>query len=379
MDNQRGERMTAPLSFDLITTEGAARRGTLHTAHGTAETPAFMATATAATIKALRPEDARAAGAEIAICNTYHLMLRPGGPRLEALGGLHRFMNWPGPIVTDSGGFQVMSLAKLRDLTEDGVTFRSHLDGSLHHLTPESAANLQRMFDSDIAMCLDECTPYPSSWEKTADSMRRSMRWAERARRAFTPRPGYGQFGIVQGGIDPELRRESAEKLLGIGFEGYGIGGLAVGEGQAAMFEVLDSTVPLLPINRPRYLMGVGRPSDIVGAVVRGVDLFDCVMPTRSGRTGQAFIPQGTLNIRNAVHAEDPAPLDEACTCPTCTSASRAYVHHLFRCNEILGPMLLTAHNTHFYQTLMRDLRAALDEKRLGAFVAAFHERQTTA
>ncbi len=363
-------------SFTISAKDNAARRGRVRTAHGTFETPAFMATATAATVKAMMPESVRATGAELAICNTYHLMLRPGAERVAEYGGLHTFMNWPGPIVTDSGGYQVMSLAALRKMTEDGVTFRSHWDGSEHHLSPERSIEIQRLLDSDIAMCLDECTPHPATQEEAAESMRLSMRWAERCKAAFKVRDGYGLFGIVQGSVYPALRAESAAALTRIGFDGYGIGGLAVGEGQDLMFQMLDVTVPQLPEDKPRYLMGVGKPDDIVGAVLRGVDMFDCVMPTRSGRTGQGFTHRGTINIRNARHANDKRPLDEQCACPACAQYTRAYLHHLFRNEEMMGPMLLTWHNLHYYQNLMRELREVIEGKRLQAFAAAFAEEQ---
>jgi queuine tRNA-ribosyltransferase len=351
--------MTA-FGFDVLTTDGAARRGRVQTAHGSIETPAFMPVGTAATVKAMMPESVAATGAEILLGNTYHLMLRPGAERIGALGGLHKFMNWDKPILTDSGGFQVMSLSKLRKLDENGVTFRSHVDGSAHHLTPERSMEIQNHLDADITMAFDECTPFPAEHDVAASSMRLSMRWAKRSKDAFVPREGYGLFGIVQGSVYPDLRAESAAKLQEIGFDGYAIGGLAVGEGQEAMFETLEFTTPLLPTNRPRYLMGVGKPLDIVGAVLRGVDMFDCVMPTRSGRTAQAFTHRGTLNLRNARHAEDPRPMDEDCDCPACTHYSRAYLHHLIRCEEIQGAMLLTWHNLRFYQMLMARLRAAI-------------------
>jgi queuine tRNA-ribosyltransferase len=358
--------------FDISARDGCARRGRITTAHGTFETPAFAATATAATIKAMLPDSARATGAELALCNTYHLMLRPGAERVANLGGLHTFMDWPGPILTDSGGYQAMSLAKLRDIGEEGLIFRSHLDGSEHELSPERAMQIQHQLDADITMCLDECTPHPATEEQTASSMRLSMRWAARCKNAFKPRDGYALFGINQGGVYPDLRAESADALQTIGFDGYAIGGLAVGEGQEVMFRMLDTTLPLLPQDKPRYLMGVGKPDDIVGAVVRGIDMFDCVMPTRSGRTGQGFTRRGTINIRNARHLDDPRPLDDACACPACRNYSRAYIHHLFRCEEILGPMLLTWHNLQYYQDLMKDLRRAIEEKRLAVFVAEF-------
>jgi queuine tRNA-ribosyltransferase len=362
--------------FAVLATDGAARRGRVTTAHGTIETPAFMPVGTAATVKAMLPESVRATGAEIILGNTYHLMLRPGAERIGALGGLHRFMNWPGPILTDSGGFQVMSLAQLRTLDKDGVTFKSHIDGKAHRLTPERSMEIQHLLDADITMAFDECTPFPATPEQAADSMRLSMRWAERSKAAFVPRPGYGLFGIVQGGVHPGLRAESAAALRSIGFDGYAVGGLAVGEGQETMFSVLEATVPHLPAERPRYLMGVGRPDDLVGAVLRGVDMFDCVMPTRSGRTAQAFTPRGTLNLRNARHLDDPRPIDEACTCPACKSYSRAYLAHLTRSEEILGAMLLTWHNLQHYQDVMRSLRAAIEAGRLTAFAAEFRRTQ---
>ncbi len=357
-------------SFDLLATDGAARLGRVHTAHGAIDTPAFMPVGTAGTVKAMLPGSVAATGAQIVLGNTYHLMLRPGAERVARLGGLHRFMNWPGPILTDSGGFQVMSLAKLRKLTEDGVTFQSHHDGSKHHLTPESSMAIQHLLDADITMAFDECTPFPATPEQAAQSMRLSMRWAARSKAAFVPRPGYGLFGIVQGGIHPELRAESANALLEIGFDGYAVGGLAVGEGQEAMFATLDVTTPHLPADRPRYLMGVGRPSDIIGAVLRGIDMFDCVMPTRSGRTAQAFTRRGTVNLRNARHQDDSRPLEEGCPCPACRDHSRAYLHHLIRSEEILGPMLLTWHNIQAYQTLMAGLRAAIGAGRVADFAA---------
>ena len=362
------------LSFTVSVRDGAARRGRLATAHGTIETPAFMPVGTAATVKAMLPESVAATGAEILLGNTYHLMLRPGAERVASLGGLHRFMNWRRPILTDSGGFQVMSLAKLRRITEDGVAFRSHLDGSAHLLTPERSIEIQHLLGADITMAFDECTPFPTEQEAVERSMELSMRWAERSKAAFRPRPGHALFGIVQGGVHPELRHRSARRLAGIGFDGYAVGGLAVGEGQASMFAVLGVTVPALPEAQPRYLMGVGKPADIVGAVARGIDMFDCVLPTRSGRTAQAFTRGGTLNLRNARHGDDPAPLDAACACPACTGYSRAYLNHLFRAGEILGPMLLTWHNLHYYQDLMRDLRAAIEAARLGEFAAGFAE-----
>jgi queuine tRNA-ribosyltransferase len=364
------------LEFELLIRCGRARRGRLHTAHGTIQTPAFMPVGTAATVKAMTPEDVRATGAEIVLCNTYHLMLRPGAERVAKLGGLHKFMNWPGPILTDSGGYQVMSLADLRRISEEGVQFQSHLDGGAKHmLTPERSIEIQHLLDANITMCFDECTPYPATEGQAAESMRLSMRWAARSKHAFVDRPGYGLFGIVQGSVYPNLRAESAKALIDIGFDGYAVGGLAVGEGTALMLSTLDATEPLLPADRPRYLMGVGKPTDLVAAVARGIDMFDCVMPTRSGRTAQAFTRAGTLNLRNAQHAEDPAPLDPECRCPACQSYSRAYLHHLTKANEILGAMLLTRHNVTYYQDLMAGLRAAIEAGSLPAFVAEFERR----
>jgi queuine tRNA-ribosyltransferase len=356
--------------FELLASDGAARRGRLHTAHGSIETPAFMPVGTQATVKATTPAVLRAARAEIILANTYHLMLRPGAERIARLGGLHRFMAWPGPILTDSGGYQVMSLAERRTLDEDGVTFASHLDGSRHHLTPERAVELQDLLDATVTMVLDECTPYPIEPAALAASMRRSMRWAERSRAAFRARPGYGLFGIVQGGVDSQLRLESAGRLVELGFDGYAIGGLAVGEGQALMLETVALTAPALPAERPRYLMGVGKPADLIGAITRGIDLFDCVLPTRSGRTAQAWTAGGPLNVRNQRHADDPSPLEPGCACPACREFSRAYLHHLIKAGEILGAMLLTWHNLHYYQCLMAEARAAIEAGRLAELAA---------
>ena len=362
--------------FTLLARDGKARRGRVSTAHGTVETPAFMPVGTAGTVKGMMPEAVAGTGAEILLGNTYHLMLRPGAERVERLGGLHRMMNWPRPILTDSGGVQVMSLTGLREMSEKGVTFRSHIDGSKHELTPERSIEIQRMLDADITMALDECTPHPASYEQTASSLGLSMRWAERSKAAFTRRPGYGLFGIVQGGVHLDLRSHSVEQLRTIGFDGYAVGGLAVGEGQETMFAVLDHTAPALPEDQPRYLMGVGTPSDLVGAVQRGIDMFDCVMPTRSGRTGQAFTRRGKVNIRNARHQDDPRPLDAECRCPACTGFSRAYLHHLHRAEEMLGPILLTWHNLTYYQDLMASLRAAIEAGTLADTAATFHESQ---
>ncbi len=365
--------MTARFSFTLAATCGRARTGVISTPRGEIRTPAFMPVGTAATVKAMRPESVRETGADILLGNTYHLMLRPTAERIARLGGLHRFMNWDRPILTDSGGFQVMSLAELRKLTEDGVTFRSHIDGSKHMLSPERSMEIQKLLGSDIVMCFDECPALPADRARIEQSMRLSMRWAARSREAFGDRPGHALFGIQQGGLEQDLRAESAKALTGIGFDGYAVGGLAVGEGQAAMFGVLDYAPGQLPEDKPRYLMGVGKPDDIVGAVERGIDMFDCVLPSRSGRTGQAFTPRGAVNLKNARHAEDPRPLDEGCTCPACRSYSRAYLHHLIRAQEILGSMLLTWHNLHYYQQLMQGLRDAIAAGDLPAFVARFH------
>jgi queuine tRNA-ribosyltransferase len=360
-------------SFELHATDGKARTGVIRTPRGPIRTPAFMPVGTAATVKAMLPESVAATGADILLGNTYHLMLRPTAERIERLGGLHRFMNWEKPILTDSGGFQVMSLADLRKLTEEGVTFRSHVDGSRHKLTPERSMEIQKLLGSDIVMCFDECPALPADEGAVAESMRLSMRWAARSRDAFGDRPGHALFGIQQGGVTQELRAESAEKLREIGFDGYAIGGLAVGEGQDAMFGVLDYAPDMLPTNRPRYLMGVGKPDDIVGAVKRGVDMMDCVLPSRSGRTGQAFTRRGVVNIKNARHADDPRPLDEGCSCPACQNYSRAYLHHVFRAGEIISSMLLTWHNLHYYQELMQSMRDAIYANEFNTFEAQFH------
>ena len=358
------------LSWRRLASDGAARLGVLSTAHGEVETPVFMPVGTAGTVKAMTADAVRATGARIVLGNTYHLLLRPGPDRIAALGGLHRFMDWPGPILTDSGGYQVMSLAAMRTMDEDGVTFRSHLDGTAHRLTPERSTSIQHALDATITMAFDECTPFPATEAVAAASMRLSMRWARRSRDAFIPRAGYGQFGIVQGGVYPALREESVTALTAVGFEGYAVGGLAVGEGQAAMLEVLDATVPHLPRDAPRYLMGVGTPDDLLGAVSRGIDMFDCVIPTRSGRTARAYVPSGTLNLRNARHAQSDRPLEEGCPCPACTRHTRAYLHHLFRAEEILGPMLLTWHNLAYFSRLMAGMRAAITDGRLALHAA---------
>ncbi len=358
-------------AFCTHATDGAARAGVITTAHGDIATPAFMPVGTAGTVKAMTAPAVRTTGAVIVLANAYHLMLRPGADRIAALGGMHRFMDWPGPILTDSGGFQVMSLAKLRRLDSDGVTFQSHIDGTSHRLTPANAIKIQHQLDATISMVLDECTPFPVTEAQARASMELSMRWAAASDEAFVRRPGYGLFGIVQGSIFPGLRLASVRALTDLGFDGYAIGGLAVGEGQEVMFRVLDLTVPALPAERPRYLMGVGTPDDVIGAVQRGVDMFDCVIPTRGGRTARAFTSQGMRNLRNAAFAADPRPLDPFCDCPACTRHSRAYLHHLFRCEEMLGPMLLTWHNVTYYQRLMRGLHTAITEGRLAIFATA--------
>ncbi len=363
------------LTWTHLAGDGAARLGRLHTAHGTVETPVFMPVGTAGTVKAMTADAVRSTGARLILGNTYHLMLRPGADRVAQLGGLHRMMDWPGPILTDSGGFQVMSLAALRTLDADGVTFRSHIDGSAHRLTPEISVEIQRKLDATITMAFDECTPFPATEDDTRKSMELSMRWAARSRAAFQPRPGYGLFGINQGGVFPELRARSAEALEKIGFEGYAIGGLAVGEGQETMLSVLDGVVPLLPGDKPRYLMGVGTPDDILQAVARGIDMFDCVIPTRAGRTARAYTSRGVFNLRNARFAAEDRALDEDCPCPLCARHSRAYLHHLFRCEEMLGPMLLTWHNIQYYQDLMAGIRAAIAAGRLAAHSDAVRAR----
>ena len=346
--------------FQALATDGGARSGVLHTAHGPLDTPAFMPVGTAGTVKAMTADAVRSTGSQCVLSNTYHLMLRPGADRIAGLGGLHRFMDWSGPILTDSGGFQIMSLSALRTIDQDGVTFRSHIDGSRHRLTPAVCMDLQDKFDSTISMVLDECTPFPASHDAAEASMDMSMRWASMSKEAFRARPGYGLFGIVQGSTYGDLRVRSAKALKETGFDGYAVGGLAVGEGQRAMLETLDATVPHLPDDAPRYLMGVGTPDDILSAVQRGIDMFDCVIPTRAGRTARAYTASGVHNLRNARFAADPAPLEPDCACPGCRKASRAYLHHLFRAGEMLGPMLLTWHNITYYQSLMRSVRASI-------------------
>jgi queuine tRNA-ribosyltransferase len=369
--------------FSISATDGAARTGTIAMRRGEIRTPAFMPVGTAATVKAMKPADVRSAGADIILGNTYHLMLRPGAERVARLGGLHAFMGWERPILTDSGGYQVMSLSDLAKVSEEGVAFRSHLDGSRHMISPERSMEIQRLLGSDIVMAFDQLVPTTSTGEEQSAAMERSMRWARRSREAFDAgeehAAGAALFGIQQGALDEGLRRASAEALTGIGFDGYAVGGLAVGEGQEAMFGCLDYAPGLLPADRPRYLMGVGKPDDIVGAVERGIDMFDCVLPTRSGRTGQAFTRAGPLNIRNARFGEDDGPLDPLCPCPVCSTWSRAYLHHLVRSGEILGAMLMTEHNIWFYQGLMADLRDAIAERRLAAFTAGFRDAYASA
>ena len=365
------------ISFSVDCKDGFARCGSLLTRHGKIDTPTFMPVGTAATVKAMMPASVKETGAQILLGNTYHLMLRPGASRIKDLGGLQKFMGWDGPILTDSGGYQVMSLSQLRKLDEDGVTFRSHIDGSYHKLTPEKSIEIQQDLGSNITMAFDECTPFPVSEEEAERSMLLSMRWAERSKQSFNDRDGFGLFGIVQGSIFESLRIQSAEKLKRIGFDGYAVGGLAVGEGHETMINVLKMTVPCLPEDKPRYLMGVGKPRDLLAAVQNGVDMFDCVLPTRSGRTGQAFTRRGEVNLRNARHASDPRPLDAECNCPACQQFSRAYLHHLVKSGEILGAMLLTWHNLRYYQDLMRGLREAIKNGLLAEFTTLFHEEQS--
>jgi queuine tRNA-ribosyltransferase len=363
-------------SFTVAATDGKARTGTIQMRRGEIRTPAFMPVGTAATVKAMRPAEVRATGADIILGNTYHLMLRPGAERVARLGGLHGFMGWERPILTDSGGYQVMSLSALTKISEEGVAFASHIDGSRHMLTPERSMEIQRLLDSDIVMAFDECTKNGCTHDEAAHSMERSMRWAKRSRDGFDAGGEHaersGLFGIQQGSLDENLRRVSAEKLIEIGFDGYAVGGLAVGEGQQAMFACLDYAPGMLPADKPRYLMGVGKPDDIVGAVERGIDMFDCVLPTRSGRNGQAFTWAGPLNIRNARFAEDLSPLDPRCTCPVCATWSRAYLHHLVKAGEMLGAMLMTQHNIHFYQAMMQAIRDSIAEGRFATFAANF-------
>lgn len=360
-------------SFDIRAQSGKARCGVIKTPRGNIRTPAFMPVGTAATVKAMMPESVRATGADILLGNTYHLMLRPGAERIARLGGLHKFMNWSRPILTDSGGFQVMSLADLREMSEKGVTFKSHIDGSRHDLSPERSMEIQKLLGSDIVMAFDECTPFPATQAEARKSMELSMRWAERSKDAFGDRPGYALFGIQQGSVYPDQRAESASALTDIGFDGYAVGGLAVGEGQKSMFDVLEYAPDMLPFKKPRYLMGVGKPDDIVGAVKRGIDMMDCVLPSRSGRTGQVFTRRGVINIKNARHQDDPRPLDDGCTCPSCRNYSRAYLHHVFKAQEMISSMLLTWHNLHYFQELMTDMRSAISENKFGEFERNFY------
>jgi queuine tRNA-ribosyltransferase len=366
-------------SFAISATDGVARTGTIAMQRGEIRTPAFMPVGTAATVKAMRPEEVRASEADIILGNTYHLMLRPGAERVAKLGGLHRFMGWERPILTDSGGYQVMSLSELTKVTEEGVSFASHLDGSRHMLSPERSIEVQRLLDSDIVMQFDQLVPTTSTRAQQQDAMERSIRWAKRSRDEFDRGGEHAEraaiFGIQQGALDPELRKASAEALIDIGFDGYAVGGLAVGEGQEAMLGCLDFAVDMLPADQPRYLMGVGKPDDIVEAVARGIDMFDCVLPTRSGRTGQAFTADGPINLRNARFAEDPEPIEPGCPCPACATFSRAYVHHLVKAGEILGAMLMTQHNLWFYQRLMQGLRDAIAGQSLGTFSRTFIDR----
>ena len=366
--------MAQGTGFALLARDGAARAGAIETPRGVIRTPAFMPVGTAGTVKAMLPASVRATGADVVLGNTYHLMLRPGAERVARLGGLHRFMGWERPILTDSGGFQVMSLAELRSMDEEGVTFRSHVDGSRHALSPERSMEIQALLGSDIVMAFDECTPFPVDEAASRASMERSMRWARRSREAFGERPGHMLFGIQQGSVFRDQREESAEALRAIGFDGYAVGGLAVGEGTEAMIGVLDHAPAMLPEDRPRYLMGVGKPADVVAAVARGVDMMDCVLPTRSGRTGQAFTRRGVVNLRNARHAEDARPLDEACRCPACRGYSRAYLHHVVRAKEVIGPMLLTWHNLHYYGALMAAMREAILSARFASWEADVRE-----
>ena len=360
------------LEFDLIATDGGARRGIVHTAHGTFQTPAFMAVGTAATVKALTMDQVAATGTEVILGNTYHLMMRPGGDAIEKMGGLHKFGGWNGAILTDCGGFQIMSLSNLVKKTADGVEFTSHVDGGARHfLTPEKAVDIQHQLDADITMALDECLHLPAPKEAVEKNVELVTRWARRSKDAFVDRGGYGIFGIVQGADFADLRKKSAAELTAMNFDGYAIGGLAVGEPQNVMFDMIALTAPLLPNDRPRYLMGVGTPADILGAVERGIDMFDCVMPTRAGRTAQAFTRRGTMNMRNAKWKDDPEPLDPECGCPAC-KLSRAYIRHLCRCGEILGAILLSMHNLWFYQDLMKGIRASIEQGRFAEFKETF-------
>ena len=369
------KNMKNNFNFKLISQDKNARLGKLNTAHGTIDTPIFMPVGTAATVKAMHLKDVEEAGAQIILANTYHLMLRPGEKNIKEMGGVRKFMGWNKPLLTDSGGFQIMSLGKLRKIENDGVTFKSHLDGTKYFLSPKISTDIQNALDATISMQLDECIPFPASYEESERAMKLSLEWALKSRDAFEERKGYGQFGIVQGSTYSDLRELSSKKLVEIGFDGYAIGGLAVGEGQELMFKTLDFTTKNMPFDKPRYLMGVGKPDDLIGAVKRGVDMFDCVLPTRSGRTGQAFTSRGTVNIKNARHTLDKRPLDNNCNCHTCTNFSRAYLHHLFKAQEILGLMLLSLHNIHFYITLMRNIRNSIKLREFDEFEKVFLEQ----
>ena len=367
--------MKNKFNFKLISQDKGARLGKLTTAHGIIDTPIFMPVGTAATVKAMHLKDVEEAGAQIILANTYHLMLRPGEKNIKEMGGVRKFMGWKKPLLTDSGGFQIMSLGKLRKIENNGVTFKSHLDGTNYFLSPKISTDIQNALDATISMQLDECIPFPASYEESERAMKLSLEWAYKSREAFEEREGYGQFGIVQGSTYSDLRELSSKKLVEIGFDGYAIGGLAVGEGQELMFKTLDFTTKNMPFDKPRYLMGVGKPDDLIGAVKRGVDMFDCVLPTRSGRTGQAFTSRGTVNIKNARHTLDKRPLDNNCNCHTCTNFSRAYLHHLFKAQEILGLMLLSLHNIHFYITLMKNIRNSIKLREFDEFEKAFLEQ----
>ena len=369
------KNMTNNFNFKLISQDKNARLGKLTTAHGIVDTPIFMPVGTAATVKAMHLKDVEEAGAQIILANTYHLMLRPGEKNIKEMGGVRKFMGWNKPLLTDSGGFQIMSLGKLRKVENEGVTFKSHLDGTKYFLSPKISTDIQNALDATISMQLDECIPFPASYEESERAMKLSLEWALKSRDAFEERKGYGQFGIVQGSTYSDLRELSSKKLVEIDFDGYAIGGLAVGEGQELMFKTLDFTTKNMPLDKPRYLMGVGKPDDLIGAVKRGVDMFDCVLPTRSGRTGQAFTSRGTVNIKNARHTLDKRPLDNNCNCHTCTNFSRAYLHHLFKAQEILGLMLLSLHNIHFYITLMKNIRNSIKLREFDEFEKVFLEQ----
>ena len=369
------KNMTNNFNFQLISQDKNARLGKLTTAHGIVDTPIFMPVGTAATVKAMHLKDVEEAGAQIILANTYHLMLRPGEKNIKEMGGVRKFMGWNKPLLTDSGGFQIMSLGKLRKIENDGVTFKSHLDGTKYFLSPKISTDIQNALDATISMQLDECIPFPASYEESERSMKLSLEWALKSRDAFEERKGYGQFGIVQGSTYSDLRELSSKKLVEIGFDGYAIGGLAVGEGQELMFKTLDFTTKNMPLDKPRYLMGVGKPDDLIGAVKRGVDMFDCVLPTRSGRTGQAFTSRGTVNIKNARHILDKRPLDNNCDCHTCKNFSRAYLHHLFKAQEILGLMLLSWHNIYFYITLMKNIRNSIKLREFDKFEKIFLDK----